>query len=69
MFVKMVEESAVNWCICRVLWPSGKTSTGVLHNREVRDNFLDQRKSCDRGGSYYLPNTSQYYFDSEADVT
>ena len=44
MFVKMVEESAVNWCLCRVLWPSGKTSTGVLHNREVQDNFLDQKE-------------------------
>ena len=44
MFVKIVEESAVNWCLCRVLWPSGKTSTGELHNREERDNFLDQRK-------------------------
>ena len=42
MFVKIVEESAVNWCLRRVLWPSGKTSTGELHNREERDNFLDQ---------------------------
>ena len=47
MFVKIVEESAVNWCLCRVLWPSGKTSTGELHNREERDNFLDQRKVCE----------------------
>ena len=41
MYVKIVEESAVNWCLCRVLWPSGKTSTGELHYRQVRDNFLD----------------------------
>ena len=50
MFVKIVEESAVNWCLCRVLWPSGKTSTGELHNREERDNFLDQRKSIQQEG-------------------
>ena len=59
MFVKIVEESAVNWCLCRVLWPSGKTSTGELHNREERDNFLDQRKLwSSEGDAPYFHNNN-----------
>ena len=42
MFVKIVEESAVNWCLCRVLWPSGKTEPVILNPTLIIGKILSK---------------------------